>query len=159
MSSFVRLCPESCHFNVTFDWALVNISNNLWASAVLTIGSYRPSNNIMDLFERSGITVGEYGTIARNKIAPARDSGRLNRRLAAIFAPLEYPTAMILFSSNIYFEEDLVMNSANSSVLIFRSSKSKTPSSSLLKNLGIPFSRTLPLTLRIEALGANSFHR
>ena len=74
----------------------MNISNKLSASALLTIGSYRPSNNIRDFFERSGITVGINGTIARNKIAPARTSGRLNKRLAAIFAPLEYPTAMTL---------------------------------------------------------------
>src|SRR4029079_5159249 len=93
------------------------------------------------------------GTIALNRIAPIRVPGYERRRLAAIFAPLENPTAIVLFRSKPQMLDVSLTKSDNSRVLNFKSSKSNTPSASRLKNRGIPFSNTFPRGLNNDAEG------
>ena len=53
---------------------------------------------------RLGITSGSNGSIARNRIAARKSTGRRSTRLAAmLLAPFEYPTAASFAGSNPHF--------------------------------------------------------
>jgi hypothetical protein len=62
----------------------------------------------------------------------------------------------IIVSLRMFFKNQNleVTKSASSFVRNFRSSTSNTPSASLRKNRGMPFSKTLPLGLSMAAVGA-----
>ena len=69
-----------------------------------------------------GSASGSNGTIGLKSTAARKSPGRRNKRLVAMFAPLENPTATIPSRSREYVDVAASMNAASSSVLFARSS-------------------------------------
>src|ERR1051325_7138574 len=94
ISFIVNSWPLSCQLSETLAPAFLNKPKRFSASCLETIGSYSPEDMKICLLVRFGNVCGTSGTIARKRIAEESISGRSNSILAAMFAPLEYPTAI-----------------------------------------------------------------
>src|SRR3954452_7448240 len=89
ISFILNSWPLFCQRKDTFAPAFLNKPIRRSVSCFGTIGSCNPEDIKICLLVRSGSTCGKRGTMARNRIAAERTSGRSSSILDAMLAPLE----------------------------------------------------------------------
>ncbi len=96
-SLWLNSCPLFCHFNETLDPVFLSRSKRSFVLRLGIIGSCKPADMNTRLPDKFGIGSGVKGTIALNRIEPARTSGLSNSMLAAMLAPFGIPYCHGLF--------------------------------------------------------------
>src|SRR2546425_3258265 len=160
-AAFFTSCPANAwvpfsQLSVTSAPASTNSLDSRSASPRGTTWSNLPADMKTGIPFRLGNSSGVSGTIGRNNNAPAGRRDPTSSMPAAMFAPFEYPTSTTDFDSKPYLTDAAFTKSASSFERNFRSSMSNTPSASLRKKRGMPFSITFPRGLSREASGASA---